>query len=101
MTIYEICRSVEINDYKYFKQLLKNATVYYPLKFRKNFTGDILNKGNSYSNYNPNLITGGGFATKSDDVVFRIANRFPNRVDCGLSRYVFIRLNDTFLGESR
>ena len=55
--------------------------------------------GDSYSNYIPDLITGGGFASRSEDVAFKIADDYPKRVDCGLSRYVFIRLNDTFLGE--
>ena len=53
--------------------------------------------GRSYSIYNPDMINGGGFADRADDVVFRIANRFADRQDCGLSRYVWIRMADTFL----
>ena len=56
-------------------------------------------RGRSYAIYNPDMINGGGFADRSEDIVFRIANRFPDRQDCGLSRYVWIRMADTFLQE--
>lgn len=53
--------------------------------------------GKMYSIYNPDEINGGGFNSRSDNVRFRIAQRFSDIEDCGISRYVFIRLNDTFL----
>lgn len=53
--------------------------------------------GTTYSIYNPDLINGGGFHSKSDDVRFRIAPCFADTEDCGISRYVWIRMNDTFL----
>ena len=53
--------------------------------------------GKTYAIYNPDFINGGGFASRAEDVVFRVANRFPDTEDCGLSRYVFIRLNEMFL----
>ncbi len=49
--------------------------------------------GNSYSIYNPDEINGGGFDTPK----IRIAKRFASVKDCGISRYVWIRINDTFL----
>ncbi len=56
-------------------------------------------QGKSFAIYNPDLINGGGFKSKAEDVVFRVANRFPDTQDCGLSRYVWIRLNDMYLEE--
>ena len=53
--------------------------------------------GKSYAIYNPDLINGGGFHWNAEETVFKIAPRFPSIEDCGLSRYVWIRLNDTFL----
>ncbi|MFQ9738023.1 MAG: hypothetical protein ACLR06_09995 [Christensenellaceae bacterium] len=70
---------------------------------RKAFNGFLTNlskidsAGKSYATYNPDFINGGGFAGRAEEVSFRIANRFADREDCGLSRYVWIRLNDTFL----
>ena len=60
----------------------------------------IQDDGRSYAIYNPDLINGGGFADKAGGLVFKVATRFPEQEDCGLSRYVFIRLNDMFLSES-
>ena len=54
-------------------------------------------EGKSYAIYNPDLINGGGFKQKAEEVIFRVANRFPDREDCGLSRYVWVRLNAMFL----
>lgn len=54
----------------------------------------IRKSGVTYSIYNPDMINGGGFADYGEQVKFRVANRFADREDCGLSRYVFIRLND-------
>lgn len=53
--------------------------------------------GRSYANYNPDEINGGGFPGRPDEIRYRIAPRFPNEQDCGMSRYVWIRINDTFL----
>lgn len=55
--------------------------------------------GNSYAIYNVDSIPGGGFHDRADDVVFRLSNKFPTRRDCGLSRYVWARLSETFLSE--
>ncbi len=55
--------------------------------------------GKSYAIYSPDEITGGGFFSKSEQVRLEIAPRFPRTEDCGLSRYVWIRMNDTFLNE--
>ena len=53
--------------------------------------------GKTYAIYNPDLINGGGFHWNAEETKFAIANRFPSVEDSGLSRYVWIRLNDTFL----
>lgn len=53
--------------------------------------------GKTYAIYNPDLINGGGFHWNAEETKFAIANRFPSIEDSGLSRYVWIRLNDTFL----
>lgn len=53
--------------------------------------------GKSYAIYNPDLINGGGFHWDAEKISFKIAHRFPTIEDCGLSRYVWIRINDTFL----
>ncbi len=57
----------------------------------------IQKSGRSYSIYNPDEINGGGFHSYSDEVRFRIAPRFSDTEDCGISRYVWIRINNTFL----
>lgn len=59
----------------------------------------IQSDGKSYSIYNPDEINGGGFHGVSDEIRFRLANRYADREDCGISRYVWIRINDTFLKE--
>jgi hypothetical protein len=51
--------------------------------------------GKSYAIYQADLITGGGF--DKSKITYSIAPRFPKTEDCGLSRYVWIRINDTFL----
>ncbi|MBO5110974.1 MAG: hypothetical protein J6D21_09690 [Clostridia bacterium] len=56
--------------------------------------------GKSYSIYSPDRIPGGGFHKTSDEVVFRLAPHFSDREDCGISRYVWVRLCDTFLNEN-
>ncbi len=54
-------------------------------------------EGRSYASYNPDEINGGGFPGIPDEIRYRIAPKFPNEQDCGMSRYVWIRINDTFL----
>ncbi len=58
--------------------------------FMSNFA-KIDENGKSYSCYQPDYITGGGLAKRSEDVKFRIAKGFPRQTDSGLSRYVWIR----------
>jgi hypothetical protein len=53
--------------------------------------------GVTYSVYNPDEINGGGFDGTPDSIRYRVAKRFADREDCGISRYVWIRINDTFL----
>ena len=55
--------------------------------------------GKSYSIYNADMINGGGFHDRCEDVKFEIAGKYAKQPDSGLSRYVWIRLNDTFLSE--
>lgn len=47
--------------------------------------------GVSYSIYNVDDINGGGFHSRSDDVIFKIASKFASVTDSGISRYVWIR----------
>lgn len=53
--------------------------------------------GKSYSIYSFDEITGGGFAQSADGVKIRIVPKYPDQTDSGLSRYVWVRLCDTFL----
>ena len=53
--------------------------------------------GNSYCSYNVEDIIGGGWSNRAEDVNLRIAPKLPQQVDCGLSRYVWVRANDTIL----
>ena len=55
--------------------------------------------GKSYTCYQPDYITGGGFTDKSNDVEFRIAKGFPRQTDSGLSRYVWIRAMASILNK--
>lgn len=57
-------------------------------------------QGRMYAIYNVDKIPGGGFAKRSDDVRFALSPAFPRQTDSGLSRYVFVRLCDTFLSEN-
>ena len=53
--------------------------------------------GYSYSTYNPDMINGGGFHCECAKINYKIASKFSSFKDSGMSRYVWIRINDTFL----
>ena len=53
--------------------------------------------GTTYAIYNTDELNGGGFHTECSRITYKIANRFASVPDCGLSRYVWVRMNDTFL----
>lgn len=55
--------------------------------------------GTSYSIYNVDDINGGGFHSRSEEIEFKIADKFASVPDCGISRYVWIRANDSLLNE--
>lgn len=50
--------------------------------------------GTTYSTYNPDEINGGGFSDKAENVKFEIAKKFSATKDCGISRYVWIRIGN-------
>lgn len=54
-------------------------------------------KGNTYSLYQTDDIVGGGFQAFRDKIKYRLAPKFPDTTDNGLSRYVWIRANDSIL----
>ena len=64
--------------------------------FMTNFS-KIDKNGVSYAIYSPDEINGGGFHSRSDEIKITLAPRFPRTPDCGLSRYVWIRANQTLL----
>lgn len=76
-----------------YEQKAKNAFITNFAKIRKD--------GASYSIYNPDLINGGGFHGRAEEIMFRIAPKYADREDCGLSRYVWIRAYDTLLKAAR
>lgn len=53
--------------------------------------------GTSYSIYNVDDINGGGFHSRCEEITFKIAQKFASLTDSGISRYVWIRANDTLL----
>lgn len=53
--------------------------------------------GTSYSIYNVDDINGGGFHSRCEEITFKIAEKFASVSDSGISRYVWIRANDTLL----
>lgn len=53
--------------------------------------------GESYASYNPDMINGGGFHCECSKINYKVSTKFPSIKDSGLSRYVWIRINDTFL----
>ena len=50
--------------------------------------------GRTFSTYNPDEINGGGFSDKAENVKFQIAPKFSSREDCGISRYVWLRIGN-------
>ena len=53
--------------------------------------------GYSYAIYNPDMINGGGFHCDTSKINYTVATKFSKIKDSGLSRYVWIRMNNTFL----
>ena len=83
-------------DYLYYS--LTGDKAYY----KKSLNGFITNlskinkEGKSFAIYNPDMINGGGVNRPFDELsAYKIASKFPKQEDCGLSRYVWIRINDT------
>lgn len=66
--------------------------------FGTNFA-KIQEDGRSYSIYNVDDINGGGFHDRSEEISFKIADKFAHVTDSGISRYVWIRANDSLLKE--
>ncbi len=84
-------------DYLYYeltgdKAYLTKATNTFMTNLSK-----INQKGESYAIYNPDMINGGGFHCDTSKINFKVAPKFPTIKDSGMSRYVWIRINDTFL----
>lgn len=81
-------------DYLYYtltgdeKYLLKALNGY-----ASNFS-KINEEGKSFTCYQPDYITGGGFTTSGKQVTFKIAHDFPKQTDSGLSRYAWARAED-------
>ena len=53
--------------------------------------------GDSFAIYNVDDINGGGFHGTSDEIEFKIAEKFPKQTDCGLSRYAWLRATECVL----
>lgn len=66
--------------------------------FNTNFA-KVNEKGEMFPIYNVDDINGGGFHSLSDEIEFKIASKFSKQVDCGLTRYVWIRAVDCLLKE--
>ena len=87
-------------DYLYYELTkdeahLKNARGGFMTNLSK-----IQENGASYSIYNPDEINGGGFHSRCEEIKFQLAERYASVQDCGISRYVWIRINDTLLKNS-
>lgn len=54
----------------------------------------IQSDGTSFSTYNPDMINGGGFSDRAENVKFQVAPKFSTRVDCGISRYAWLRIGN-------
>lgn len=50
--------------------------------------------GTTYSTYNPDMINGGGFSDQAKNVRFALAKKFADTPDCGISRYVWLRIGN-------
>lgn len=88
-------------DYWYYKV---SGDKNYLEKARAGFMSNISKinkKGKTYACYQPDYITGGGFAERADDVEFRIARGFPRQTDSGLSRYLWTRAASSILTEKQ
>ncbi len=84
-------------DYLYYEITGDEA---YLLKSKNTFMTNLskIDKhGYSYSTYNPDMINGGGFHCDCSKINYSIAKKFSQIKDSGISRYVWIRINDTFL----
>lgn len=53
--------------------------------------------GTTYAIYNTDELNGGGFHEDTGKITYKIANPYPSYPDCGLSRYLWVRINETFL----
>jgi len=87
-------------DYLYYTLTKDEA---YLIKAKNGFgtnLSKIQSDGTTYSIYNVDEINGGGFCTRSEEIKFKLAGRFAKTVDCDLSRYVWIRANDTLLNNN-
>lgn len=84
-------------DYLYFELTGDGAHL---IKAQNTFMTNlskINENGESFANYNPDMISGGGFHCECSKINYKVASKFPSIKDSGLSRYVWIRMNDTFL----
>lgn len=50
--------------------------------------------GTTFSTYNPDMINGGGFSDQAKNVKFELAKKFASTPDCGISRYVWLRIGN-------
>lgn len=88
-------------DYWYYKV---SGDKRYLEKARAGFMSNISKiskSGRTYACYQPDYITGGGFAERADEVKFRIARGFPRQTDSGLSRYLWTRAVASILTEEQ
>ena len=84
-------------DYLYY-ELTGNAE--YLRKAKNTFLTNlskIQSDGTTYAIYNTDELNGGGFHTECSRINYTLADRFASWPDCGLSRYVWVRMCDTFL----
>ena len=56
-------------------------------------TGEILVMVSSPT-YNPDMINGGGFSDRAENITFKTAPHFSTTPDCGISRYVWLRIGN-------
>lgn len=84
-------------DYLYYA--LTGDERYY-IKARNGFGTNfakIRSDGVSFSIYNVDDVNGGGLHARAEEVEHKIASKFARVPDSGVSRYVWIRANDTLL----